>query len=111
MDTLCKEAGIKRHITCVYTPQQNRVSKRMNHMIMEKVQCMLTEACLEQKFWAGAALTAVYLINRSPSSEINFKLPEEMWSGTKADLNHLRKFRCTTYVHVTQAKTSPRAMK
>ena len=72
---------------------------------------MLIEAGLEQKFWAKAASTSVCLINRSPSSAINFKLPEEMWSGTKTDLNHLRKFGCTAYVHVTQAKTSPRAMK
>ena len=111
MDTLCKEAGIKRHRTCVYTPQQNGVSERMNRTIMEKVRCMLTEAGLEQKFWAEAASTAVYLINRSPSTAINFKLPAEVWSGTKTDLNHLRKFGCTAYVHVTQAKTSPRAMK
>ena len=111
MDTLCKEAGIKQHRTCVYTPKQNGVSERMNRMIVEKVRCMLTEACLEKKFWAEAALMAVYLINRSPNSSINFKLPEEMWSGTKTDLNHLRKFGCTTYVHVTQTKTSPRAMK
>ena len=42
MDTLCKKAGIKRHRTCVYTPQQNGVSERMNRTIMEKVRCMLS---------------------------------------------------------------------
>ena len=72
---------------------------------------MLTEAGLEQNFWAEAASTAAYLINRSPSSAVNFKLPEEIWSGTKADKNHVRKFGCTAYAHVTQAKTSPRKMK
>ena len=51
------------------------------------------------------------MINRTPNSTIEFKLPEEVWSGRKPDIGHLKRFGCTAYVHVTQDKTSPRALK
>lgn len=35
-DEFSKESGIKRHMTCVYTPQKNGVSERMNSTIMER---------------------------------------------------------------------------
>lgn len=77
-DDLYKKSGIKRHKTCAYTPQQNGVSERMNRTIMDKVRCMLSETGFEKKFWDHAASTAVYLINRSPNSSIEFKIPEEV---------------------------------
>ena len=78
MDTMCKEAGIKRHRTCAYTPQQNGVAERMNRTIADKIRCMLAESGLENKFWTEAAATSVYLINRTPSASIEFKIPEEV---------------------------------
>ena len=56
-------------------------------------------------------LRAVYLINRSPSSAIDFKIPEELWSGFKPSLSHLRRFGCSAYVHSVKSKTSTRATK
>lgn len=110
-DELCRVSGVKRHRTCTYTPQQNGVSERMNRTIMDKVRSMLAETGLGQEFWAEATSTAVYLINRTPNSTIDFKLPEEVWSGNRPDLSHLRRFGCTAYVHVNQEKTKPRAVK
>ena len=76
---------------------------------MDKVRSMLAETGLGQEFWAEATSTVVYLINRTSNSTLDFKLPEEVWSGNMPDLSHLRRFGCTAYVHVTQEKTSPRA--
>lgn len=73
MDKMFKESGIKRHKTCAYTPQQNGVSEWMNMTIADKIRCMLAESGLDKKFWAEAASTLVYLINRTPSSAIEFK--------------------------------------
>ena len=108
MDKLCQDSGIKRHRTCVYTPQQNGVAERMNRTIADKIRCMLAETGLEKKFWAEAASTAVYLINRSPSASLRFQIPEEVWSGSKVDYSHLRRFGCVAYVHRTEDKLSPR---
>lgn len=43
-DDFCKEFGIKRHMMCVYTQQQNGVSEIVNITIMEMVRCMLAES-------------------------------------------------------------------
>ncbi|CAA7055049.1 unnamed protein product [Microthlaspi erraticum] len=110
-DKLCRESGVKRHKTCPYTPQQNGVSKRMNRSIMDKVRRMLTETGLNGEFWAEAASTAVYIINRSPSASIDFEVPEALWIGDKPSYNHLRTFGCMAYVHTINDKISPRATK
>ena len=103
--------GNKRHKTCAYTPQQNGVAERMNRTIVDKIRCMLAESGFEKKFWAEAASIAVYLINRTPSAAIEFKIPEEVWSGNMVEYGHLRRFGCVAYVHTVQAKMSHRAVK
>lgn len=64
-DQFCKNEGVVRHKTCTYTPQQNRVTKRLNRTIMNKVRSMLSESGLGKKFLAEAASTSVYLIKIS----------------------------------------------
>ena len=61
----CKDAGIARHHTIRYTPQQNGVAERMNQTLLERARCMLSNAGLEKRFWAEAVNTACYLINHS----------------------------------------------
>ena len=34
-ERFCKDEGIKRQLTVVYSPQQNGVSERKNHIVME----------------------------------------------------------------------------
>ncbi|KAG7563868.1 Integrase catalytic core [Arabidopsis suecica] len=110
-DSFCKEHGIERHRTCTYTPQQNGVAERMNRTVMEKVRCLLNESSLEETFWAEAATTASYLINRSPASGIDHNIPEELWLSRKPGYKHLRKFGSIAYVHQDQGKLKPRALK
>lgn len=56
---------------------------------MNKVRSMLSESGLELKFWAEAVSTSVYLINRLPSSALDFKIPEQMWTSIAPDLSGL----------------------
>ncbi|KAG8478549.1 hypothetical protein CXB51_028301 [Gossypium anomalum] len=96
---LCKSEGIVRHLTVRHTPQQNGVAERMNRMIMEK------------SFWAEAASTACFLINRSPSIAIEKKTPQEVWSGNPANYSDLKIFGCPAYAHVNNGKLEPRSIK
>lgn len=98
-DGFCKQEGIIRHRTCTYTPQKNGVAERLNRSIMNKVRSMLNESGLGQIFWAEAATMAVYLINISPSSAINFKVPEEMGTSVMPSLPGLKRFGCLVYIH------------
>jgi hypothetical protein len=44
---------------------------------------------MSERFWAEAANTACYLINRSPSIPLNKKTHIKEWSGTPADYSQL----------------------
>ena len=83
----------------------------MNRTLLERVICMLTNAKMSKTFWGEAIVTAGYLINRSPSSAIDFKTPEEKWSGNPPKYDHLRIFGCPAFVHVKEGKLEPRAIK
>ena len=59
----CKDEGIVRHKTNVYTPRQNGVAECMNKTLLERERIMLSNANLGQELWAEAVSTACYLIN------------------------------------------------
>ncbi|GKV50375.1 hypothetical protein SLEP1_g57082 [Rubroshorea leprosula] len=110
-DTFCKNNGIVRHCTVRMTPQQNGVAERMNRTLLERARCILSNAGLSKDFWAEAVNHASYLVNRSPSTAIGLKTPEELWSGSPADYSQLRIFGCPVYAHVRDGKLEPRAVK
>lgn len=72
---------------------------------------MLSESGLGQEFWGEAASTAVFLINRSPSTALEFGIPEEKWKNSLPDYSGLKRFGCVSYVHSDQGKLNPRAKK
>ncbi|KAL2533054.1 Retrovirus-related Pol polyprotein from transposon TNT 1-94 [Abeliophyllum distichum] len=110
-DSYCREKGIQRHKTVKHTLQQNRVAERLNRTIMDKVRCLLISFGLSKGFWGEAACTDVYLINISPSSAIDFKTPEEVWSGNPPNLAHLRVFGCAAFAQQVEGKLDARASK
>ena len=77
----CELDGITRHFTVKGTPQQNGVAKRMNRTLAERARCMKLNAGMPKVFQAETVNTTSFIINRSPSSAIDFKIPEEVWSG------------------------------
>ena len=100
-----------RHKTVRHTPQQNGLTEMMNMTLVDKVRCMLIHSKLSKALWAEALSTAYYIVNRSPSSEINFKTPIELWSGKLTDYSNLRVLGCPAYAHIKQRKLEPRALK
>ena len=74
-DDYYKEVGIVRHLTVRHTPQQNGVAEWMNQTLLQRARCMRLNAGLSKEFWAEAVNTAVYLVNRSPSTAIDLKTP------------------------------------
>eukprot|EP00253_Pinus_taeda_P025487 PITA_25487 len=71
---------------------------------MERARSMLSGVGLGQEFWAEAMDTTCYLVNRSPSSALEDKTLQEVWTGKKPSLSHLRVFGCDTYVHFPKEK-------
>lgn len=87
-----EELGVKHETSIAYQPQQNGRAERVNRTLLEKARCMLVEAALPYRFWAEAISTACYLSNRSPKRCLGGRTPEELWTGHKPDLSHLRVF-------------------
>ena len=76
------------------------MAERINRTIVEKVRSMIRMTKLSKTFWSEAVRTACYLINRSPSAPLDFKLLEVVWIGKKVTYSHLKVFGCRTFAHV-----------
>ena len=83
----------------------------MNCALLEKARCLRLTSGLAKEFWAEALSTAVHIVNRISCSAINNKIPEEVWKGKSIDLNYLRVFGSSVYVHDPGDKLEPRAFK
>ena len=86
--------------TTKYTPQQNGVAERKNQSIMNMARCMLREKKLTNNYWVEAKSTAVYVLNRSPTSNLQDKIPQEAWDGNKVNVSHFRIFGSVDFYHV-----------
>jgi hypothetical protein len=78
----------------------------MNKTLMEKERCMLSGVELGQEFWVEAVGTTCYLVNRSPSSVLDNKTPQEVWTGKEPSLTHIKVFGYDAYVHVPKENLS-----
>lgn len=96
----CQENGVIIDYTVPYTPEQNGKAERLNRSIVEKARSMLNDSGVEKKLWCEAVCTAVYIINRSPTSTLENKTPAELWYSEKPNVQHMRVFGCRVYFHI-----------
>lgn len=99
-ESYLSQHGIRHTKTVPYTPQQNGIAERYNRTIVEKARAMMNDANLGPKLWGEAVNTAVYLTNRSPTKSKNNQIPQELWTGRRVTLKHLRIFGCTAYTRI-----------
>lgn len=92
--------GITHELTAPYTPEQNGRAEREIRTIVESARSMLYARNVPLNLWAEAVNCAVYLLNRTSSSQTPNITPFELWHGMKANLEHVRTFGCEGYVHV-----------
>jgi hypothetical protein len=87
-----------------YNPQQNGVAERKKRTICEATKAMMFDQDLPNSLWAEATSTAVYIQNRCPHEILKDNTPEEVFSGIKLEVGHLRIFECPMYIHVRKEK-------
>ncbi|RVW84526.1 Retrovirus-related Pol polyprotein from transposon TNT 1-94 [Vitis vinifera] len=90
--------------TCSNTPQQNGVAERKNRHLLEVVRASLIATKTPISYWGEAITSAAYLINRVPSSSINFQTPLQALTNavvapTVPNLPP-RVFGCVAFVHL-----------
>uniref|UniRef100_A0A2N9IB76 Integrase catalytic domain-containing protein n=1 Tax=Fagus sylvatica TaxID=28930 RepID=A0A2N9IB76_FAGSY len=84
--------------SCAGTSQQNGRAERKYCHILDSVRAFLIFASCPERFWGEAALTAVYTINRLPSSALQNVTPFEHLYGTPASYSSLRVFGYACFV-------------
>ena len=97
-----KSQGIVHQTTIPGTPQQNGIAERKNRCLEEAIRSLLSDSKLSKTFWGEALSTANYVLNRCPSSAIDFKTPYEMLNNIKPNVKHLKVFGCEAFVHIPE---------
>jgi hypothetical protein len=65
---------------------------------------MIHDQSLPMHLWEEASSTVVYMQNRSPHKIYGNKTPEEVFTGKKPEVSHLRIFGCQVSIHVPKEK-------
>ncbi|KAK7792162.1 hypothetical protein R5R35_007718 [Gryllus longicercus] len=99
-----KREGIILENTSPYTPQQNGRIEREMRTVMESARSMMHAMNTPKYLWGEAVNTAVYILNRTPTSEKRSTTPYEAFMGRKPSLSHLKKFGCTAFMHVPDCR-------
>jgi hypothetical protein len=71
---------------------------------MEVVKTMIHDQDLPMHLWVEAARTTVYVQNRLSHSALGFKTPEEIFSGKKPEVIHLKIFGCPVFIHILKER-------
>ena len=90
-------------LTVPYTPQQNGVAERKNKTICEAVKSMMCYQDLPTSLWAEATSIEAYIQNKCPHAILEDKTLEEVFTGEKPEVGHLRIFDCPVYI-LTEGK-------
>lgn len=98
--------GIRFEFTAPYTPQQNGRVERDNRTIVESARAMIYGSGVAKFLWAEAVNTAVYILNRTQTTQAPNSTPFELWYGKKPCLGHMRTFGVEAYSLIPEQKRS-----
>ena len=76
------------------------LQKKQNRTICEAARAMMYDQNLLLSLWAKVASTAVYIHNKCPHKALEEKTPEEVFTGIKPSIDHLRIFGSPIYIHI-----------
>lgn len=73
---------------------------------MNAVRAVLNERQVSRVFWPEAVRWCVHVQNRSPTSAVDHRTPEEAWTGVRPRVDYFRIFGCVAHAHVPDQKRS-----
>ena len=111
---MVERKGIIHQKSCPYTPQQNGVVERKHKHLLQVARALMFQSNLPKRFWGESILTATHIINRLPSSAINWKTPYFCLHKEAPNLHLLKTFGCLCFATNTlphKTKFEERAFK
>uniref|UniRef100_A0AAV1TG08 Integrase catalytic domain-containing protein n=1 Tax=Peronospora matthiolae TaxID=2874970 RepID=A0AAV1TG08_9STRA len=102
--TFYEDHGIEQQVTVPYAHQTNGTAERAIKTIVTIGRSLLHHANMEKRFWAEAAITAIYIKNRLPSPKIDHKTPFEIVYKSKPSVKHMRVFGCRAFILTPREK-------
>ena len=73
------------------------MAERKNKTLVEAAKAMLFDQGFPLFLWVKAYKTAVYIQNRCPHTALGRKTPEEVLTGTRPNVSHIRIFGSVYY--------------
>ncbi|GAA0186805.1 hypothetical protein LIER_34093 [Lithospermum erythrorhizon] len=84
---LLSNLDIVHRKTCVYTPQQNDRVERKHQHLLQVSRAMMFQSSLLSQFYGDSILAATYVINRLPTTVLEWKSPFEVLNSKVPDLS------------------------
>jgi hypothetical protein len=121
---ICRSDGIIINQSPIGQPEQNPYSERSGALITRKMRLLMADSGLPHHLWPEAANAAIYILNRTPNRQLQWKTPYEAlykalsekpgYMPSKPDLSNLKRYGSRAYTRITSIprleKLKPRAL-
>lgn len=87
-------AGTVHQFSCPHRPQQISVVERRHQHLLNVAHALMFQVQLPIHFWGECVSTATYIINRTPSPNLQNHSPYELLYGKVPDYELMKVFGC-----------------